>query len=154
MKRKKQPRVWTYAAASRTLPYIRSLLRDLRENFILVWHVYWLAGGDVDHPDYRDWLRHLGDEARTVLGEFDRLGVIPYQSPLRGIALFPFVVQEGRGHRRDAYFIFKDTRDDIDTYIIADDLYDRNDLYGNERPVPAGWKEPGAVPRLEQEARP
>lgn len=152
MTRRKQPRVWTYAEASRTLPYIRSLLRDLRENFVLVWHIYHLAGGDVEHPDYRERIRRLGDEARTTLAELDRLGVIPYQSPLRGIALFPFVVHEGKGRRREAYFIYKDTRDEIDTYIIADDLCEQNDLYGDERPLPSGWKEPGAVPRLEQEA--
>lgn len=152
MKGQKQPRVWAYAEASGALPYLRLVLRDLREGFIAIWHLYRLAGGDVTHPDYRDRIRLLGDEARTILAELDRLGVIPYQSPLRGIALYPFIVHEGKGSRREAYFVFKDSRDEIDTYILSDDLCERNDLYADERPVPAGWKEPGAVPRLGQEA--
>lgn len=146
--------IWAYAAASRTLPYVRLVLRDLREGFIEIWHLYRLAGGDVNHPDFRDRIRRLGDEARTIFKELDRLGVIPYQSPLRGITLFPFLVHEGEGRKREAYFVYKDTRNEINSFIFADDLCERNDLYGDERPVPAGWKEPGAVPRLEQEARP
>jgi hypothetical protein len=146
--------IWTFAAACQTLPYIRLVLRDLREGFIAIWHLYRLAGGDVNHPDFRERTRRLGDEARSILGELDRLGVIPYQSPLRGIALFPFLVHEGKDRRREAYYVYKDTRGEIDSYIFADDLCGRNDLYADEKPVPAGWKEPGVIPMLKREARP
>lgn len=149
----KRVTIWTYTAACRTLPYVRLVLRDLREGFIEIWHLYRLAGGDVNHPDYRDGIRRLGEEARAIFKELDRLGVIPYQSPLRGIALYPCIVHEAEGRRREAYFIYKDTREEIDSYIFADDLCNRNDLYADEKPVPADRKEPGAVPRLEQEER-
>jgi hypothetical protein len=151
---KKSVRIWTFAEASGVLPYLRLLLRDVREGFIAIWHLYRLGGGDVNHPDFRDRIRRLGGEARAVLDEFDRLGVILYQSPLRGIALFPIFVHQSKGVRREAYFVYKDTREEIDTYIFADDLCDRNDLYTNEKPVPQEWKEPGVVPGLEREGQP
>ena len=145
---------WSYAAASRTLPYIRLVLRDLREGFVAIWHLYKLAGCDVNHPAYGEQIRLLGDEARAILEEFDRLGVIPYQSPLRGIALFPFLVQDDQGGTpREAYFVFRDSRFEADAYILADALCEHNDLHGYERPLPAAWKEPGAVPILEREVR-
>jgi hypothetical protein len=150
MKRKQQW-VWTYATVSRTIPYLRLLFRDLRGGFIAIWHLYRLAGSNVNHPEYQDRIRRLSDEARTIFKELDRLGVIPYQSPLRGIALFPFVVRVSEGSNREAYFIFKDSRDEIDTYILADDLCERNDLYTDERPVPQEWKKPGVIPNLGQE---
>jgi hypothetical protein len=150
----KRVTIWTYAAACRTLPYVRLLLRDLRGGFIAIWHLYRLAGGDVNHSEYQDRIRRLGDEARTIFKELDRLGVIAYQSPLRGIALFPFIVRVGEGSSREAYFVFKDTRDEIDSYIYADDLCERNDLNADEKPVPEEWKKPGVIPMLEREARP
>ncbi len=145
---KKTKRVWTYTAASRTLPFVRVLLRDLREGFILVWHLFRIAGNNVNHPDYRDQIRCLNDEGREALAELDRLGVIAYQSPLRGIALFPFVVHEGKGRRRKAFYIYKDSRDSIDSYVLEDDLCEHNDLFRYERDVPEAWKRPGTIPRM------
>lgn len=140
---------WSYAAASQTLAYIRLVLRDLREGFVSIWHLYKLAGCDVNHPAYGEQIRLLGDEAQAILEEFDRLGVIPYESPRRGIALFPFLLQDDQGGTpREAYFVFRDSRDEIDAYILADDLCTHNDLDGYERPVSVVWKEPGAVPTL------
>jgi hypothetical protein len=150
----KRVTIWTYAAACRTLPYVRLVLRDLREGFVAIWHLYKAAGGDVQHPDFRQRIRRLGDEARLIFRELDRLGVIPYQSPSRGIALFPFLVHKGKGSSREAYYVYKDSRDEIGTYIFADDLCERNDLYADERPVPENWKNPGAIPGLEREEQP
>jgi hypothetical protein len=145
--------IWTYAEASRTLPYVRLVLRDLRECYITIWHLYKAAGYDLNDPAYRERFRFLGEAGKAAMQELDFLGVIPYQSPLRGIALYPFVVQDDQGGTEEAFFVFKDTRDGIDTYILQDDLGENGDLYGDERPVPAGWKEPGAIPRLEEEPR-
>jgi hypothetical protein len=139
---------WTYAAASRTLPYVSYVLQHLREGFIEIWHLYRIGGNNVNNPKFRDRIRHLADDGREAIAELDRLGVIAYQSPLRGIALFPFLVHEGKGRRRKAYYVFKDTRDSIDSFIFADDLCARNDLYVDERPIPAGWKVAGAIPTL------
>lgn len=150
---KKTQRAWNYTAASRTLPYVRLVLRDLREHYIRVWHLYRLAGNTVDHPDYGDLIRFHSGEGRTALAELKSLGIVPYQSPLRGIALFPFIIREGKGVRREMYFVYKDSRDSIDTFIFEDDLGEHNDLYGFERAVPDEWKEPETIPRLERETK-
>jgi hypothetical protein len=52
------------------------VLRRLKEEARLT-TVDRLAGGDVDHRDYRDGIPSFGDEARTALHELDCLGVIP-----------------------------------------------------------------------------
>lgn len=71
--------IWTYAEASRTLPYVRLVLRDLREEFIAIWHLYKTADYDLNHPDYREQFRLLGEAGKAALEELDRLGVIdPY----------------------------------------------------------------------------
>jgi hypothetical protein len=145
---------WTYAVASKSVPYIRMVLNDLREGFIAIWHLYKAAGYDLNHPAYRERFRLLGEAGKAALEELDRLGVIPYQSPLRGIALYPFAFQDDQGGTQEAFFIYKDTRDGIDSYILQDDLGENGDLYGDEEPIPDAWKEAGAVPRPEQEARP
>ena len=138
---------WTCAAASRTLPYIRLVLRDLRECYIAIWHLFRMAGYDLNNPDYRERFRLLGEAGQAALKKLDHLGVIPYQSPLRGIALFPFSIQDDQGGTpQEAYFVFKDTRDSIDSYILQDDLGENGDLYGDEKPVPVQWREPGRCP--------
>jgi hypothetical protein len=145
---------WTFTGASRTLPYIRVLLRHLREGFITIWHLFKVAGYDAANPAYREQMRFLRDEGLAALEELDHLGVIAYQSPLRGIALFPFLVRYGKGGvSREAYFVFKDTRDGIDSFIFADELCEHNDLYGCEMLVPEAWKELDAIPVVEKEGR-
>lgn len=153
MNSQKKPQVWTYSSASRTLPYVRLVLRDLRECFIAIWHLYKAAGYDLNHPAYRERFRLLGEAGKAALEELDHLGVIPYQSPLRGIALYPFAFHDDQGGTQEAFLVFKDTRNVIDSYILQDDLGENGDLYADEKPVPQKWKMPGAIPTLEQEAK-
>jgi hypothetical protein len=148
--RRRTPR-WTYATASRALPYVRLILGKLREQFITIWHLYRVAGYDMNNPDYGEQMRFLRDEGGEALAELDRLGVIAYQSPLRGIALFPFAIA-GPGGFRKAYFVYKDSRDQIDSYIFHDVLCEHNDLLGWERSVPDAWKT--NVPALDLEEQP
>ena len=133
----RKARCWTYAKALHAVPHVRRLLATLRETFIAAWHFHRLGRGrEVDF--------HRG-RGVAALGELDRLGVLAYQNPLRGIALFPFVV-EGRGGRRQAYLVYKDTRDGIDAHVLGDELCGSNDLYDSERPVPDAWKAGRGVP--------
>lgn len=150
MRARRRTPLWTYAAASRALPYVRLILGKLREEFITIWHLYRVAGYDATNPDYRDQLRFLGEEGRVALAELDRLGVIAYQSPLRGIALFPFAVA-GPGGVQEAYFVYKDSRDQIDSYIFRDVLCEHDDLLGWEKPVPDAWKTNMTVLDLEEQ---
>lgn len=152
----KRLRSWTYAEARRTTPFVRLLLGSLRENFIAAWHFFRLNGYDAKGRPYRREVEYHQREGRTALGELQALGVLPYQSPARGIALFPFEVgaeqDGGSTGRRAAYLVYKDSRDRIDSYILADILCTYGDLHGHEKAVPEWWKEPGASPRLERES--
>lgn len=153
-KLKKGRQNWTYEAASKTLPYVRLILGNLRERFVTIWHLYRVAGYDVANPDYREQARILGGEAKADLQELGRLGIVAFDSPLRGIALFPFLLQDSHGGTsQKAFFVYMDSRDRIDTYIQDDALCTHCDLPGYERPVPEAWKEPGAVLKLSQERR-
>ncbi len=148
MSKPKKNGFWTYAAATRTLPYVRLILGSVRQQFITIWHLYRVAGYRLDHPEYCDQIRFLAVEGKEAMNELARMEVIPYESPLRGIALFSFFVREGKDRMRGAYYVYKDTRDSIETYIFKHDLCSRNDLYHDERLVPAAWKEAGAILRL------
>lgn len=144
----RRPRNWTFAEASKTLLYIRFSLGQLRENFILVWHLYKKNKYKTEGGEYGDEIAKSADAGRGLIAEFNRIGVIAYQSPLRGIALFPFLVHAGKDRRRESYFVYKDSREEIETFIFKDDLCTHNDLYGYERLIPAAWKETGAIPTL------
>jgi hypothetical protein len=148
---------WSYAAAQKVLPYVRRLLADLRGHCIAAWHFRRLAGLDADNQSHgQDMLRHR-HEGCEILVELDRLGIVPFDNPLRGIALFPYteaVRVAGQVLERNAFWIYRDSRDDIDSYILYDDLVYHHDLEGNERRVPEEWKRPAAAPTAITEERP
>jgi hypothetical protein len=135
---------WGYREAQTTTPYVRSLLGGLRASFISAWHYYRLVRRNPTDSDiYGLVVAHRRDGA-AALEEFQRLGVLPYSSPLRGIALFPFEVEVQRHDRpsesRAAFWVFKDSRDSIDSFVYAEDVFDK-ELLGVERAVPEEWKE-------------
>jgi hypothetical protein len=140
----RRDRFWTYAEASRTVPYVRRLLATLRHTYIHAWHLYGKSHRAAD-PDsvLAEWVKSR-DEGVAVLEELDRLGIIPYQSPLRGIALFRFSVEvEVDDVATDdliAFFVYKDNRDQIETFAFAPDIYDHDGLFGAERPIPDALK--------------
>jgi hypothetical protein len=147
-------RPWTYAEASRAVPYVRRLLATLRETCVAcrLSHrkAFRTAGPKGVRPE---WLRHR-DEVAAVLEELDRLGVVAYQSPLRGIALFRFEIDveadDGAAEGRVAFFIYKDSRDRIDSFAFAGDIYDVRGLFGAERPVPDALREGRTILRREE----
>jgi hypothetical protein len=140
---KKRVRSWGYVEAERSVVYVRCLLGSLRAAFVAALHSYRLAARDPDNPVHREAVLRHRQEGIAVLEELDRLGVIPYQSPLRGIALFAFEVGgeqlDGSTETRTAYLVYKDSREAIDSFVFAADLYDQ-ELLAVERPVPESWK--------------
>ena len=144
-KPKRRDRFWTYAEASRTVPYVRRLLATLRDTYIAAWHLYRksLRAADAESV-HAEWLKHR-DEGVAILEELDRLGVIPFQSPLRGIALFRFNVEVEVNDEETAdligYFVYRDTRDRIETFAFAPEIYDNDGLFGAERAIPNALKE-------------
>jgi hypothetical protein len=143
-KPKKRDCFWTYAEASRTVPYVRRLLATLREGYIACWFHYRrsLVAADAEGI-HAEWLKHR-DEGAAILNELDLLGIIPYQSPLRGIGLFRFNVEvEVDADASDdliGFFVYKDTRDQIETFAFCQDIYDHDGLFGAERPIPDALK--------------
>lgn len=139
-KPKRRDRFWTYAEASRTVPYVRCLLATVRETGIACRHLYFksLRAGDGEGTQ-GEWMKYR-DEGMAALDELDLLGVGLYQSPLRGIALFRFGVEVmvDAVYSEDliAYFVYRATRDQIETFAFAPDVYDHDGLLGAERPIP------------------
>jgi hypothetical protein len=135
---------WTYAEAVKALPYVRPLLGGLREHFVAFRHFYRLSGFDPDSPRHRAKIVFHREEGMAVLEELGRLCVAIFASPLRGVALFRFEAEvqldEFATAERIACWVYRDTREGIDSIAFAEDLYDTNDLLGSERPIPAGWE--------------
>ena len=148
---KRRVRTWTYSEASRSVPYVRVILGSLRESYIAAWHEFRLSRQEPDCLGHREERRRHCEEGVVDLEELARLGVFAYDTPLRGIALFPVVIHEG-GSPRDAYFVYKDSRNEIESFVFNDDLCEHYDLLGWERPVPAAWK--AGVPVLNLEVKP
>lgn len=133
------------------MPYVRVLLRCIRASYIGAWHharLLWHEGNCLKHREEMHRHHQEGQEALTELCE---LGVFAFDNPLRGVALYLFIAQDG-SKEREAYFVYKDSRDGIDDFILHDDLYVSKDLLGFERPVPEAWKQTGAIPKLVQGA--
>lgn len=144
-KPKRRDRFWTYEEASRTVPYVRRLLATLRQTYIAAWHLYGMSRRAADPESiHAEWEKQR-DEGVAVLEELDRLGVIPFQSPLRGIAVFRFNVEVEVDAESTAdliaFFVYKDTRDRIETFAFSHDIYDQDGLFGAERPIPEALKE-------------
>lgn len=137
-------KTWSYREVQRSVVYVRFLLGTLRECFIAAWHHHRLIRRDPTATASHDLTAVHRREGIAALEELQRLGVIPYQSPLRGIALFPFQVeakrQDGSTESRTAFWVYKDSRDEIDSFVFAEDVFDK-ELLGVERAVPEEWKE-------------
>ena len=138
---------WSYQEACRAIPYVRLLLGRMRSLYVAAWHFYRLTKNDDADHEVHEHASRCRQEALDTLHELHGLEVFVYQHPATGIALFPFIVHVCNVTLK-AYFVYKDTRDSIDTFIFHVDLCQRNDLYADEKPVPSGWRHPGAIPKL------
>jgi hypothetical protein len=141
-------KLWNYADAMKAVPYVRVILRELRESYFKVWHLYRLNEETGMHEAE---MKSLKANGLAALDELARLGVLCFERPSRGIALFRFLVSMGDGRtriQREAWYVFKDSRDSIDSFVFDDELMS-GDLFGYEMPVPAAWKKPNAIPHLD-----
>lgn len=149
-KQKKSIKIWSLSDAIRTVPYIRSLCGTLRESLITAKH-YYRKGGYDKGTKYDAEIAAAQNSGRATINEFTKLCVIPYQNPIRGIALFPFLVyyQDDKGNTpREAFYVYKDSRNRIDSFIYADEEAAYNDLYGWELPIPEEWRREGVSPSI------
>jgi hypothetical protein len=101
-------RRWSYPEATESIPYVRRLLGSLREHFIAAWHYYRLDHLDPDEPAHKARLAFHRREGVAALEDLHELDVLPYESPLRGIALFPLLVHDHGTPGQQAYLVYKD----------------------------------------------
>lgn len=137
---------WTYDKAATTVPYVRGCLADIRVNIVLLLHLYRKHGHSRRACKNDPLVVKTKEEGTRLVGELDRLGVIRFQAAYRGIALYPFTVfyEDGTGRTpREAYYVYKDSRDGIESFVFRDMLECYGDLYAWEQPVPAAWKAGG-----------
>lgn len=135
---------WSYSEAQKTVPYVRRLLSSLREHYIACWHFIRLNGHDPNCREYHPrWLYHR-QEGEAALNDLFDLSVCLFDNPLRGIAIFRFAVEveldENSTAARIAFWLYRDTRNEIESFLFASDLYDTNDLLCIERPIPETLK--------------
>ncbi len=135
---------WSYSEAQRTLPYVRRLLASLREHYIACWHYVRLSGHDPSCQEYHPrWLYHR-QEAEAALNDLFDLSVCVFDNPMRGIVLFRFAVEveldQSSTAEWIAFWLYRDTRDQIASFVFAADLHDAHDLLLIERPIPETLK--------------
>jgi hypothetical protein len=144
-------KVWTFEQANNTIPYVRFTLDAIRLAYINTWHLFKKNRYDRNRGEYHEEIERARATGVELLAELDRLGVLLYQSPLRGIALFPTFIHfnDGSGTTpREACFVYKNSRPTIDSFVFNDELCTYHDLYGWEKPVRESWKRPEVVPKL------
>jgi hypothetical protein len=73
--------------------------------------------------------------AQDRLNALDQIGVTVYQSPYHGVALFSIKVL-CKGKLRDAYFVYYDSRETIDDFILRSTLEKKDKLRGATRKIP------------------
>src|ERR1700722_17488181 len=74
---------WSYADAMKAVPYVRMILRELRESYIRAWHLH-----RKNHTEFHE----QRTKGVAALEELAKLSVLCFERPSRGIALFRFVV--------------------------------------------------------------
>ena len=143
---KTSEKLWSYTTAESTIPYIRPILGEIRTAYITVWHLFKMQGYN-NHGPYEEEMSKIGERGRELLEDMKKLSVLVYSSPMRGIVLFPCVVNctdDCGATPRPAYLVYKDSRETIDSFIFHDEFITYEDLYGWEHPVPEYWKKVGA----------
>jgi hypothetical protein len=131
---------WTFPDAQKTIPLVRCLLASLREHYIACWHYIRLNGHDPDCHEFHPRCQYHREEAEAALNELFGLGVGLFESPIHGIALFPFMVEvqldEVATEERVAYLVYRDTREQIESFVFAIDRHNNNGLVSIERSIP------------------
>lgn len=143
MPRTKPQKLWTYAEAQKTVPYVRRCLGDLRERYVRMMHLWRRkkeATTTIEWLELDRDVRCLSGDCQEVLAELLALSICVFGAPWRGIAIFPMRFQDD-GLLKNGYFIYKDSRDSIETFISECDLK-TVDLTAHERPVLQEWKRP------------
>lgn len=138
---KTKTKLWSYLEAQKTVPSIQKSLISLREHYITVWHLFRKYQKNPELFEEKKKLEKLGDDGVRILKNINKLGIIVFENPLRGIALYPIkILAKGFDDPREAFLVYKDSREEIETFIFTDHLLSFHDLPGFEQQIPKDWK--------------
>jgi hypothetical protein len=125
------------------VPFVRRSLSELRERYVKMMHEHREKRRAVTHSDRLiadHQMNEASRSAKQIVEDVRSRGIIIYHKPWRGICLFPMKVrQHGAAVGHEAYFIYRDSRDMIDSWVLQDD-FDNDGLFELERPIPESWK--------------
>lgn len=136
-------RIWTWRKATAAIPYLAPLVGNLRSATCRVAHLR-LAARRVGST--RTLVADLADAAEEVVRlaeEIEAAGVLTHGGPLRGVVLFPSFVHHAGSKPKPLYLVWRDSRDAIETYAMAEDMRPSFSLEGCEKPLPKAWREVG-----------
>lgn len=138
------PKLWTVRSGLAAVPYLRRVVRDMREAYCRLTHARRVARLDPYDGFLQKALERAEAEVQAHQKELDDAGVLAYQHYARGILLLPSVRPSKAGRdtasRKDlVYLIWRDTRPGVDSYCVVDELHKTGDLIACERDVPASW---------------
>lgn len=135
-------RIWTWQAATASLPYLAPLVGGLRAAYCRAAHARLSArrGADARPPAGR---ADAEGEVDGLLDEIAAAGVLLHGGPLRGTVLFPSFTHRAGSRPQAVYLVWRDSREAVDAYVTAEALRTTGDITACERPVPRTWKEIG-----------
>lgn len=127
---------WPYTAIPPVLPVVKECLEKIRQNFITMNSIAHRKG----EPDSA-WEEYQ-TVAQEYLSKLHTYNIHVFDTPYRGIALFPIKVQKligGKLKTIDGWLVYKDSQDAATTYVSRKQLEKNRDLYACERPIPHDW---------------
>jgi hypothetical protein len=134
---------WNYLEASATINYIRTHLAEMRTAVIRLKHLFFEADFNRSELAKNPEVSSLVEFGKKTYAELDKIGITVYDKTYRGIALYPFTVfyENSKGRTtREAFYVYRDSRNTIDTYAFKDDLESSQDVSMCEKPVPMSWQ--------------
>lgn len=137
-----QTKLWAYTEATSKIPEVRKNLLALKRAYIKAKHYRQnvkkgeKTGKDVT-KDTRLWFTWR-KTAQDRLAVLNKIGVTVYHSPFHGVALFSIKVLR-KDKLLDAYFVYYDSRETIDDFILQRVVEKKDKLHGATKPIPERW---------------
>lgn len=137
-------KLWTVRTALAAVPYLRRVVRDMREAYCRLAHARRVSRQDPYNGYLQKEVERAEAEVRGYQKELDDAGVLAYQHYARGILLLPSVRpskrEDAASQRKNlVYLIWRDTRPGVNSYCTVDELHGNADLIACERDVPSSW---------------
>ncbi len=146
MTNKKKFQLWDMSMARQTFVYLRPIVADLRVAYMALVHAWVVAERNPHDPHAAAEVERAENKTRAFIKEMEAIGDCPegrgglkmYQHFATGIVFFPAMTVTGTDL---LYLVWRDTRDDITTYVVVNELdkHEMRDLVAVERRIPREW---------------